>query len=399
MILPRHCRVVSVAAASGRDSRYAAALINRLPRLHRTFTDPPTLMLTEEQTLIDDAARRFSRDVLAPGAAAREKAQAIEPAVFEGLAAMGLLGMTVSPDHDGSGADYVSYALALMAVAEGDGAVSTVMSVHNAPFCAILERYGSATQKAEVLRPAARGEFIGAFALTESQAGSDASALRTRAVRHGNDYVINGAKQFITSGKIGRYTIVFAVTDVANPKRGISAFLVPVKTPGFKIEYMWWTFNMPSDHAEVSLTNVTVPGSTMLGEEGQGFALMMTKLAQERLAQAIRSATVCESVIEYTVAYTAERKAFNQTIADFQNTQFKLAELKTETVVGRTFTDQCIKLFLEDKLDAIDAAMAKMWLSNLQHCLLITSSLLAPARSVKRLCALRPRTSRRSHWS
>ena len=179
---------------------------------------------TDDQQMIADAAARFAREVLAPGAAAREAAGAIEPEVIQGLADMGLLGMTVSPDQGGAGADYVSYALALMAVAEGDGAVSTVMSVHNAPFCAILERYGNDAQKADVLTPAARGAFIGAFALTESQAGSDASALRTRAVRDGDHYVINGAKQFITSGRLAEWIVVFAVTDTENPKRGITAF-------------------------------------------------------------------------------------------------------------------------------------------------------------------------------
>ncbi|MEZ5751118.1 MAG: acyl-CoA dehydrogenase family protein [Paracoccaceae bacterium] len=192
-------------------------------------------MLSEDQSLIRDTARAFARDRLAPHAAARDKAGTIEPEVLREMGELGFLGMTVSPDHDGAGADYVSYALALMEVAAGDGAISTVMSVHNAPFNAILERFGTPEQKAEVLAPAARGEFIGAFALTEAEAGSDASAIRTQARKVQGGYVIDGAKAFITSGRIARQTIVFARLEGSSGKAGITAFLVPTQTPGYAV--------------------------------------------------------------------------------------------------------------------------------------------------------------------
>lgn len=293
-------------------------------------------MLTEEQRLVDDAARRYSREVLAPGAAAREKALAIEPAVFEGLASIGLLGMTVSPDWDGAGADYVSYALALMAVAEGDGAVSTVMSVHNAPFCAILERYGSDAQKAEVLRPAARGEFIGAFALTESQAGSDASALRTRAVRHGDRYVINGAKQFITSGKIGRYTIVFAVTDPANPKRGISAFLVPTDTSGYSVSKIEHKLGQKaSDTCSLQFDDLELPLAAMIGGEGEGYKIALSSLESGRIGIASQSVGMAQASLDAAIRYAGERTSFGKRLMDHQAVNFRLVDAKTRLEAAR----------------------------------------------------------------
>ena len=293
-------------------------------------------MLTEEQQLVDDAARRFSREVLAPGAAAREKALAIEPEVFEGLAGMGLLGMTVSPDWDGAGADYVSYALALMAIAEGDGAISTVMSVHNAPFCAILERYASDAQKAEVLRPAARGEFIGAFALTESQAGSDASALRTRAVRHGDRYVINGSKQFITSGKIGRYTIVFAVTDPANPKRGISAFLVPTSTPGYSVSKIEHKLGQKaSDTCSLQFDDLELPLDAMIGGEGEGYKIALSSLESGRIGISAQSVGMAQAALDAAVRYAGERTSFGKRLLDHQAVSFRLVDAKTRLEAAR----------------------------------------------------------------
>ncbi|MEL7415054.1 MAG: acyl-CoA dehydrogenase family protein, partial [Pseudomonadota bacterium] len=192
-------------------------------------------MLTEDQTLIRDTARAFATDRLAPGAAAREAAGRIEPEVRKDLGELGFLGMTVDPDWDGAGADYVSYAVALEELARGDGAVSTMVSVHNAPFVAILDRFASDTQKEAWLKPAARGEHIGCFALTEAHAGSDASALRTRAERRNDRYIVNGSKQFISSARIGGATILFAVTDPAAGKKGLSAFYAPNDTAGFSV--------------------------------------------------------------------------------------------------------------------------------------------------------------------
>ncbi|WP_293371133.1 acyl-CoA dehydrogenase family protein [Nevskia sp.] len=323
-------------------------------------------MLTDDQIQIQDAARRFSRELLAPGAAAREKAQAIEPAVFAGLAEMGLLGMTVSPDYDGAGADYVSYALALMAVAEGDGAVSTVMSVHNAPYCAILERYGSAVQKAEVLTSAARGEYIGAFALTESHAGSDASALRTRAVLKGDRYVINGSKQFITSGKIGKYVIVFAVTDPANPKRGISAFLVPTATPGYtvaKIEHKLG--QKASDTASLNFDDMEVPVDARIGGEGEGYKIALSSLETGRIGIASQAVGMAQAALDAAIRYAGERKSFGTSLLGHQAVNFRLVDAKTKLEAARQLVLSAARMKDAGVPCLEQACMAKLFASEI----------------------------------
>lgn len=321
-------------------------------------------MLTEDQKLIEDAARRFSREVLAPGAAAREQARGIEPAVFRGLAEMGLLGMTVSPDYDGAGADYVSYALALMAVAEGDGAVSTVMSVHNAPFCAILERYGSPAQKEQVLRPGARGEFIGAFALTESHAGSDASALRTRAVRKGDRYVINGSKQFITSGQIGKYVIVFAVTDPANPKRGISAFLVPTDTKGYTVSKIEHKLGQKaSDTASLNFDDLEVPVDALIGVEGEGYKIALSSLETGRIGIASQSVGMAQAALDAAIRYAAERRSFGKSLLDHQAVNFRLVDAKTRLEAARQLVLSAARMKDAGVACLDQACMAKLFAS------------------------------------
>lgn len=321
-------------------------------------------MLTADQIQIEDAARRFSREVLAPGAAAREKAQAIEPAVLSGLAEMGLLGMTVSPDWDGAGADYVSYALALMAVAEGDGAVSTMMSVHNAPFCAILERYGSDAQKEAVLKPAARGEFIGAFALTESHAGSDASALRTRAVLKGDRYVINGAKQFITSGKIARYVIVFAITDPENPKRGITAFLVPTSSPGFSVSKLEHKLGQKaSDTASLNFDDLEVPVSLRIGAEGEGYRIALSSLESGRIGISAQAVGMAQSALDAAIRYAGERRSFGKALLEHQAVSFRLVDAKTKLEAARQLVLSAARM-KDAGVPCLDqACMAKLFAS------------------------------------
>lgn len=321
-------------------------------------------MLTADQIQIEDAARRFSREVLAPGAAAREKAQAIEPAVLSGLAEMGLLGMTVSPDWDGAGADYVSYALALMAVAEGDGAVSTMMSVHNAPFCAILERYGSIALKEAVLKPAARGEFIGAFALTESHAGSDASALRTRAVLKGDRYVINGAKQFITSGKIARHVIVFAITDPENPKRGITAFLVPTSSPGFSVSKLEHKLGQKaSDTASLNFDDLEVPVSLRIGAEGEGYRIALSSLESGRIGISAQAVGMAQSALDAAIRYAGERRSFGKALLEHQAVSFRLVDAKTKLEAARQLVLSAARM-KDAGVPCLDqACMAKLFAS------------------------------------
>ena len=321
-------------------------------------------MLNGDQQLIFDTASRFAREVLAPGAAEREKAQAIEPAVFDGLAEMGFLGMTVSPDYDGAGADYVSYAAALMAVAEGDGAVSTVMSVHNAPFCAILERYGSAEQKERVLRPAARGEFIGGFALTESHAGSDASALRTRAVRRAGGWVLNGSKQFITSGKIAKYVIAFAVTDAANPKRGISAFLVPTDAKGYSVSKIEHKLGQKaSDTCSLAFDDLEVADEDRIGAEGEGYRIALSSLEAGRIGIASQSVGMGQAALDAAVRYAAERKSFGRTLLEHQAVSFRLVDAKTRLEAARQLVFSAARLRDAGVPCLEQACMAKLFAS------------------------------------
>ncbi len=205
------------------------------------------------------------------------------------------------------------------------------------------------------------GEWIGSLGMTEPHAGSDLKAIRTKAVRDGDDFVINGQKVFISNGQMCDILVCATKTDSEAGANGVTLFIVEGDMDGFVRGQNLDKLGMKAqDTSELFFENVRVPATNMLGEEGKGFKIMMQKLAQERLAQTIRSATVTETVIEWTLEYTAQREAFGQTIADFQNTQFKLAELKAEAVVGRVFTDKCIELFMEGKLDSVTAAIAKM---------------------------------------
>jgi alkylation response protein AidB-like acyl-CoA dehydrogenase len=213
-----------------------------------------------------------------------------------------------------------------------------------------------------------KGEAIGSLGMTEPQAGSDLKAVRTQAVRDGDEFVINGQKVFISNGQLCDVVVLATKTDSAAGAQGVTLFLVESDRPGFKRGRNLEKLGMKAqDTSELFFDNVRVPASNMLGKEGRGFPLMMTKLPQERLAQAIRSATVTEAVIEWTADYTAERRAFGKAIADFQNTQFVLADLKARSTMARVFTDKCIELFMKGQLDPVDAAMVKMVTSEL-HC-------------------------------
>jgi alkylation response protein AidB-like acyl-CoA dehydrogenase len=238
-----------------------------------------------------------------------------------------------------------------------------------------VKSFGTEAQKKQWLPKMVAGVAIGSLGMTEPHAGSDLKAIRTKAVRDGDDFVISGQKVFISNGQSCDVLVLATKTDSAAGAKGVTLFLVDTSLPGFRRGKNLNKLGMKAqDTSELFFDDLRVPASSMLGEEGKGFELMMTKLAQERLAQAIRSATVAETVIDYTVAYTAERKAFGTTIGAFQNTQFKLAELQTDAAVGRQFVDKCIEVFMKGELDAVDAAMAKMWLSNM-HCKVVDECL------------------------
>lgn len=331
-------------------------------------------MFNAEHDAFRDTVRRFIDKEIAPFHAEWENQGIVPRELWLKAGAAGMLCCTVPEEYGGLGLDYLFDVVVFEEMARS-GFTGPGFLIHCDLVATYLKSFGTEAQKQEWLPKMVSGEAIGSLGMTEPHAGSDLKAIRTKAVRDGDDFIISGQKVFISNGQLCDLIVLATKTDAAAGAKGVTLFLVDTSLPGFRRGKNLAKLGMKGqDTSEMFFDEVRVPASAMLGDEGQGFALMMTKLAQERLAQAIRSATVCETVVDYTVAYTAERKAFNQTIADFQNTQFKLAELKTEAVVGRTFTDQCIKLFLEDKLDAIDAAMAKMWMSNL-HCKVVDECL------------------------
>ena len=331
-------------------------------------------LFNAEHEAFRDTVRKFIDKEISPYHADWEEKGVVPRELWLKAGAAGLLCCTVPEEYDGLGLDYLFDVVVFEEMARS-GFTGPGFLIHCDLVATYLKSFGTEDQKKQWLPKMVSGEAIGSLGMTEPHAGSDLKAIKTRAVRDGNDFVISGQKVFISNGQLCDLIVLATKTDASAGAKGVTLFLVDTRLPGFRRGQNLNKVGMKGqDTSELFFDEVRVPATAMLGEEGQGFALMMTKLAQERLAQAIRSATVSETVVDYTLAYTAERKAFNQTIADFQNTQFKLAELKTEAVVGRTFTDQCIKLFLEDKLDPVDAAMAKMWLSN-THCKIVDECL------------------------
>jgi alkylation response protein AidB-like acyl-CoA dehydrogenase len=319
---------------------------------------------SEEQRLVAETARAFARERLAPNAARWEKEGRIPVEVLRELGALGFLGMTVPPEWGGAGTDYVSYALALMAIAAGDGATSTIMSVQNAPVNALLLRYGTEAQKRRWLVPLAKGEMIGAFALTEPQAGSDAANLATRAVRRGRSWVLDGTKQFITSGRIAGLCIVFAVTDPGHGKRGISAFLVPTDRPGYRVLKVEEKLGQKaSDTCALAFEGLELEEDALLGGEGEGYRIALSALETGRVGIAAQSVGMAEAALEHAIRYARERRAFGRPILDHQAVGFRLAEAKTRLEAARQLTLHAARL-LDAGEPALEAAcMAKLFAS------------------------------------
>lgn len=322
------------------------------------------MILNEEQTLIRDAARAFARDVLAPGAAQRAAAGAIEPDVLAQMGALGFLGMTVPEALGGAGADYVSYALALMEIASGDGAVSTVMSVHNAPFNAILQRFGSADQQARVLAPAARGAFIGAFALTESHAGSDASAIRTQARRTPGGYAISGEKSFITSGRLAGWAILFARMQGTEGKAGITCFLTPTDAPGYSVSRVESKMGqMASDTCALRFEDMAIAEDLRIGAEGEGYRIALSSLETGRIGIAAQSVGMAQSALDLALGYARERKSFGKKLIEHQAVGFRLADAATRLEAARQLVLHAAALKDTGRPCLTEAAMAKLYAS------------------------------------
>jgi acyl-CoA dehydrogenase len=328
----------------------------------------------EEHEIFRRSVQQFIQTEIAPFHEQWEIDGQVPRELWRKAGAAGLLCCTVPEQYGGLDADYLFDVVVFEEMARS-GFTGPGFMIHCDLVATYIKSFGTEEQKKKWLPKMVSGEAIGSLGMTEPHAGSDLKNIRTRAVRHGNEYVISGQKVFISNGQLCDVIVLATKTDTSAGSKGITLFLVEGDRPGFRRGRNLKKLGMRAqDTSELFFDEVRVPASNMLGGEGKGFSLMMTKLAQERLAQAIRSATVAETVIESTIDYVAQRKAFGQTIADFQNTQFKLAELMTEAVVGRQFVDKCIELFMRGELNEVDAAMAKMWLSNL-HCKVVDECL------------------------
>lgn len=324
-------------------------------------------LFSAEHEMWRDTVRRFVEAEIVPYHEQWEKDGIVPRDLWLKAGEAGLLCCTVPEEYGGLGLDYL-FDVVVFEELWRVGASGPGFLIHTDLVATYILSFGSEEQKREWLPKMVRGEAIGSLGMTEPHAGSDLKAIRTKAERDGNHFQINGQKVFISNGQMCDVLVLATKTDSAAGAKGVTLFLVDASLPGFKRGKNLAKLGMKAqDTSELFFDNLRVPADAMLGEEGQGFTLMMTKLSQERLAQAIRSATVVETVIDWTVEYTSERRAFDQTIADFQNTQFVLADLKARSVMARVFTDRCIELFMAGELDPVDAAIAKMTTSEL-HC-------------------------------
>lgn len=321
----------------------------------------------EEHHLFRESVRRFVDREIVPFHAKWEEDGIVPRDLWRKAGAEGLLCCTAPEEYGGMGLDYL-FDVVVFEELWRVGASGPGFLVHTDLVATYILSFGTEEQKRKWLPKMVSGEAVGALGMTEPHAGSDLKAIRTRATRDGDDFVINGQKVFISNGQLCDFVVLATKTDGTAGAKGVTLFIVESDRPGFKRGRNLAKLGMKAqDTSELFFDNVRIPATNMLGKEGRGFPQMMTKLSQERLAQAIRSATVTETVIDWTVEYTSQRSAFGQKIADFQNTQFKLAALKTKATVARVYTDKCISLFMEGKLDPVDAAIAKMFTSEL-HC-------------------------------
>jgi len=322
--------------------------------------------LSEDHRAVQDAVRAYVQDRIAPQAAAWDREARFPREELRGLADLGCYGIAVPTEWDGAGLDYLSLSLILEEIAAGDGATSTIVSVNNCPVCSILMAFGNDDQKERFLKPLARGDMLGAFCLTEPHVGSEAGGLRTTAVRDGDDYVLNGVKQFITSGKNGDVAIVMAVTDKAAGKKGISAFVVPTNSPGYIVARLEEKMGQhASDTAQILFENCRVPAANLLGDEGQGLKIALSGLEGGRIGIASQSVGMARAAFEAALRYARERVAFGQPIFEHQAVQFKLADMATQIEAARQLIHHAASLKDAGLPCLKEAAMAKLFASEM----------------------------------
>jgi butyryl-CoA dehydrogenase len=324
------------------------------------------MLLTQDQEMIRDAVRAFAQEQLWPNAPRWDKEHYFPRDAHRGLAALGAYGICVPEEFGGANLDYVTLALVLEEIAAGDGGTSTAISVTNCPVNAILMRYGNAAQKKRWLVPLAQGDMLGAFCLTEPHVGSDASALRTTAVREDGGYVINGVKQFITSGKNGHVAVVIAVTDKGAGKKGMSAFLVPTDAPGYVVARLEDKIGQhSSDTAQINFDNCRIPADHLIGEEGQGYRIALSALEGGRIGIAAQSVGMARSAFDVALAYAKERQSFGTAIINHQAVGFRLADCATQLEAARQLIWHAASLRDAGRPCLKEAAMAKLFASEM----------------------------------
>lgn len=321
-------------------------------------------LLTEDQRLVRDAARDFAQSVLAPNAAQWDREGKLPDEVVRQMGELGLLGMLVPEAQGGSKTDDLAYALAIEEIAAGCASCATLMSVHNSVGCVPILRFGTAAQQAQWLPRLASGEVIGAFCLTEPQAGSEADALRTRAVLDGDHWVITGAKQFITNGRRAGMAIVFAVTDAELGKKGLSAFIVPTDTPGFIVEREEHKMGIrASDTCAISLQGVRVPFDHLLGQRGEGLKIALANLEGGRIGIGAQAVGIARAALDAARAYARERTQFGKPIAEHQAISQLLADMHTRLNAARLMVHHAARLRTAGVPCISEASQAKLMAS------------------------------------
>jgi butyryl-CoA dehydrogenase len=324
------------------------------------------VILSDDHIAVQDAVRAYVRDRVAPWAAEWDRDARFPKAELQGLAALGCYGVAVPTELDGAGLDYLALAVILEEIAAGDGATSTIVSVNNCPVCSILMTWASDDQKERWLRPLARGAMLGAFCLSEPHVGSQADGLKTTAERDGDDYVLNGVKQFITSGKNGDVAIVMAVTDKAAGKRGISALVVPTTTPGYVVARLETKLGQhASDTAQIVFENCRVPATNLLGDEGQGLKIALSGLEGGRIGIGAQAIGMARAAFDAALAYAKERVAFGKPIFEHQAVQFRLAEMATQIEAARQLVHHAAILKDAGRPCLKEAAMGKLFASEM----------------------------------
>ena len=324
------------------------------------------MILDEDRRMIRDAVREYVAAEVTPNAARWDREREFPAQALAGLAALGAYGVAVPTELGGAGLDYLALALILEEIAAGDGATSTIVSVNNCPVCSILLNWGNEAQQREWLRPLAQGRLLGAFCLTEPHVGSEAGGLRTRARRDGGDWVIDGVKQFITSGRNGDVAIVMAVTDPEAGKRGISAFIVPTDTPGYRVVSLENKLGQhASDTAQIAFESCRVPAANLIGAEGEGLKIALSGLEGGRIGIAAQSIGMARAAFEAALAYSKDRNAFGQPIFDHQAVQFRLADMATRIEAARQLVWHAASMKDAGMPCLKEAAMAKLFASEM----------------------------------